>query len=46
MHIVDGALSAPVLAVGVAGTVLGVAWGLKKMDYEQLPQIAVIKCPC
>lgn len=42
MHIVDGALSIPVLASGAALTVAGVAVGLKKMDYDHLPQVGVL----
>jgi cobalt/nickel transport system permease protein len=42
MHIVDGALAVPVLAVGAALTVAGVAIGLKKMDYDHLPQVGVL----
>lgn len=42
MHIVDGALSVPVLAAGALLTVAGVALGLKKMDYDHLPQVGVL----
>ena len=42
MHIVDGALSPPVLAAGAALTVVGVAIGLKKMDLDRLPQVGVL----
>lgn len=42
MHIVDGALSEPVLAGGAALAAAGVAYGLKKMDYEHLPQVGVL----
>lgn len=42
MHIVDGALAVPVLAAGAAMTVAGVAWGLKRMDYDHLPQVGVL----
>ncbi|WP_415883861.1 cobalt transporter CbiM [Neptuniibacter sp. QD72_48] len=42
MHIVDGALSGSVLATGAALTVAGVALGLKKMDYDHLPQVGVL----
>lgn len=42
MHIVDGALSAPVLAAGAVLTIAGVAIGLKKLDYNQLPQVGVL----
>lgn len=42
MHIVDGALAGPVLAVGAALAAAGVAYGLKKMDYDHLPQVGVL----
>lgn len=42
MHIVDGALSAPVLIVGAGLTFLGVYIGLKKMDYDRLPLVGVL----
>lgn len=42
MHIVDGALAAPVLAAGVVLSVAGVAIGLKKVDYDHLPQVGVL----
>ncbi|MHA2936956.1 cobalt transporter CbiM [Vibrio sp. RC27] len=42
MHIVDGALSVPVLVSGAALTAIGVYIGLKKMDYERLPLIGVL----
>ena len=42
MHIVDGALSVPVLATGAVFTAAGVALGLKKMDYDHLPQVGVL----
>lgn len=42
MHIVDGALSVPVLAAGAMATVAGVAVGLKKIDYDHLPQVGVL----
>ena len=42
MHISEGVLSAPVLVTGAALTVAGVAVGLKKMDYEKIPQVAVL----
>lgn len=42
MHIVDGALSVEVLAAGAVLTVAGVAYGLKKMDYDHLPQVGVL----
>lgn len=42
MHIVDGALSAPVLITGAVLTAGGVFIGLKKMDYDQLPLVGVL----
>jgi len=42
MHIVDGALSAPVLISGAVLTCAGVFIGLKKMDYDHLPLVGVL----
>lgn len=42
MHIVDGALSVPVLATGAALSIAGIAIGLKKLDYDHLPQVGVL----
>ncbi len=42
MHISEGVLSAPVLGAGAALTVAGLAIGLRKMDYEKLPEVAVL----
>lgn len=42
MHIVDGALSVPVLATGAVLGLVGVAIGLRKMDYDHLPQVGVL----
>lgn len=42
MHISEGVLSAPVLLSGAALATAGVAVGLKKMDYDRVPQVAVI----
>ena len=42
MHISEGVLSAPVLVTGAALAAAGVAVGLKKMDYEKIPQVAVL----
>jgi cobalt/nickel transport system permease protein len=41
MHISEGVLGAPVLLAGAAAAATGVAVGLRKMDYEKLPQVAV-----
>ncbi len=42
MHIVDGALSAPVLAMGGAAAFGGCALGLKKMDMDHIPQVGLL----
>ena len=42
MHISEGVLSAPVLLSGGALTVIGTAIGLKKMDYDRIPQTAIL----
>lgn len=42
MHILDGALSTPVLVGGGIAAAAGVAYGLKKMDPEDLPQVGVL----
>jgi cobalt/nickel transport system permease protein len=42
MHISEGVLSAPVLVTGALLTVGGTALGLKKMDYEKIPEVAVL----
>ena len=42
MHIVDGALSLPVLAVGTAVGFAGVGYGLTKVDYDRVPRVAVM----
>lgn len=42
MHIVDGALSNPVVFSGAALAALGVAYGLRRMDLERLPQVGVM----
>lgn len=42
MHIADGVVSAPVLAGGTVLALAGVAIGLKRTDYEQIPQVAVM----
>jgi cobalt/nickel transport system permease protein len=49
MHIAEGALSGSsagvaVLAVGWAATAVGTARGLRKLDYEQVPQVALLSC--
>ena len=42
MHISEGVLSAPVLLTGAGLTAAGVAVGLRKMDNEKIPQVAVL----
>jgi len=42
MHIVDGALSAPVLISGALLAIVGIFIGLKKMDYDRLPLVGVL----
>ena len=42
MHISEGVLSAPVLISGVAIAAAGTAVGFKKLDYEKIPQVAVL----
>lgn len=42
MHISEGILSAPVLVTGASLTGVGVAVGLKKLDSERIPQVAVL----
>jgi len=42
MHISEGVLSATVLVTGVVLTAGGVSLGLKKMDYEKIPEVALL----
>ncbi len=42
MHISEGVLSAPVLLTGVILAAGGVSLGLKKMDFERIPEVAVL----
>lgn len=42
MHISEGILSAPVLLTGVILAAGGVSLGLKKMEYEKIPEVAVL----
>src|SRR4030042_150568 len=42
MHISEGILSAPVLITGVSLTAAAVDYGLKKMDYKQMPKVAIL----
>lgn len=42
MHIAEGVLSAPVLAGGWGLTAVGMAVGLKKLDYDRLMTVAIL----
>jgi cobalt/nickel transport system permease protein len=42
MHIADGILSAPVLFSGAAFSLVGIGYGLQRLDYERIPQVAVL----
>jgi cobalt/nickel transport system permease protein len=42
MHISEGVLSASVLVTGAVLSFAGVAIGLKKMDYDRLPEVGVL----
>jgi len=42
MHISEGVLSAPVLISGGVLAAGGVAMGLRKMDYDRIPQVGVL----
>lgn len=42
MHISEGVLSASVLASGAALTVAGCSIGLKKLDYDGIPRVAIL----
>ena len=42
MHISEGVLSASVLASGMALTAVGTTVGLKKLDYDRIPQVAIL----
>ncbi|MCK4981695.1 MAG: cobalt transporter CbiM [Victivallaceae bacterium] len=41
MHIADGILSLPVLGAGIGITAAGVGIGLKKLEYEKIPEAAI-----
>ncbi|OQW94509.1 MAG: cobalamin biosynthesis protein CbiM [Beggiatoa sp. IS2] len=42
MHIAEGVLSVPVLVTGTLLSIGGIALGLKKLDYERIPQVALL----
>lgn len=44
MHISEGVLSAPVLVAGGALAAAGTAYAVKKMDYDRVPQVALVSC--
>lgn len=41
-HIPDGVLSAPVLVAGAAVSLAGCAYGLRRLEAERIPQVAVL----
>lgn len=41
-HIPDGVLSAPVLVVGAAVSLAGCVYGLRRLEAERIPQVAVL----
>ncbi|MBN2706094.1 MAG: cobalt transporter CbiM [Deltaproteobacteria bacterium] len=42
MHISEGVLSAPVLCSGMALTIAATALGLRQLDYQRMPQVAIL----
>lgn len=42
MHIVDGALSNPVVIAGATGAAAGIAMGLRSLDLERIPTAGVL----
>jgi cobalt/nickel transport system permease protein len=42
MHISEGVLSPPVLIAGAVITAAGCAVGLRKMDYDNIPEVAIM----
>ncbi|MGQ9664041.1 MAG: cobalt transporter CbiM [bacterium] len=42
MHIAEGVLSAPVLGTGAAIAAAGCSIGIKKLNYEKMPQVALL----
>ncbi|NOY82739.1 MAG: cobalt transporter CbiM [Kiritimatiellaeota bacterium] len=42
MHIAEGVLSGPVVGAGAALTVAGMAAGLRQMDMDRVPRVAVL----
>ena len=41
-HIPDGVLSAPVLMVGAIAATAGLGWATRQLDYDKIPQAAVL----
>jgi len=49
MHIPDGPLSVSAVGIGILGAgaalaAAGTAWGLRRLDYERVPQVALLSC--
>jgi cobalt/nickel transport system permease protein len=42
MHISEGVLSPPVLAAGAALSAAGCGFGLKRLNYDRVPQVAIL----
>ena len=42
MHISEGVLSAPVLITGAIGAIACVAYGLRKIDHDRIPEAAIL----
>jgi len=42
VHIVDGALSEQVVIGGVVAAIAGIAYGLKRMDLDRIPQMGML----
>jgi len=42
MHISEGVLSSPVLATGAALSAAGCGFGLNKLNYDRVPQVAIL----
>lgn len=42
MHIVDGALADPILIAGGVATAAGIGLGMRKLEADKLPQVAVL----
>lgn len=42
MHIPDGVLAAPLLVAGATAAIAGCAWGLRHIEPERIPQVALV----